>query len=736
MSTTRELELEMRSPRLLEILRRQGGDKLTDFQISALQLGIMREKNQVLVTYDYEEAYQIAEISLLHKMATDFRAIGAILCPNPHAANQTLKNIGNKCIRLGIDVTLIDRRRKAIQSDLKIGRVIVATYRAFNIAIRNHPEILDNLRSVVIRRMDLIGKKGIGARLENIIVKIMGLEQDVQYIAICPPVADITELAKWLKADTVEDPKPDVKRIFSVKTFEGIDKQFKDLTEYIHYSKGLTLILCSNMSTCENIAKRLAGLGNNPDETLDLRLTPEHRDRLIEAANRIQERYSDCTMTQRLGKTLSRGVTFIHEGVASSQRRVLSKAWKDGIVPVLVMPTRFAIASGMKASVVFLMGVFMQSAGMELSKRDVLTMLTEWELDEVLHSAGRIGKDNEGFGTVVTDSELERKRVLTKYFVKNDEGYIFPIKGEVDSLMDNLENIQDLILNHLCQPEIDEKEPYSVINRTFWASINRTTDLTRGIIPNEDIEIEELIAFRATKTSQKRAQEIDDEMVSLVSVTPYKIEGLVRSQSRDLWHLVSLRTKEGVSCSCESWKYQGLKRHRLCKHLIKFSRFVIQEEETKPYATGVLRQAFRGLEILDDLERNGLVQRVGKKIDCTELGKSVSILGVPIRDAKRVLKALSKKEDNITKIIERIVVSRTGLPKKMVSRIVSTIETEDISEITCEEDFPGIIENCIEEIQYVNQILLSFIKTDEKTSLGKESQVLEKQLLKILAAIS
>ncbi|MBD3406011.1 MAG: hypothetical protein GF411_07805 [Candidatus Lokiarchaeota archaeon] len=736
MSALRELELEMRSPRLLEILRREGMDKLTDFQMNALQKGILRKQNQILVTYDYEEAYQISEISLLSTIATDFRAKGVILCPNPHSANQALKSIGQKCLRLGVEATLIDRRRKAIQSDLHIGRVIVATYRAFSIAIRTHPEILKNLRCVVIKRMDLIGRTSIGPRLESIIVKMMGLGQKIQYLAICPSVADITELAEWLQATIVEDPKPDLKRIFSVKQFEGIDKQFKDLTEYIHYSRGLTLILCPNTSTCERIAMQLSGLGSNPDDKLDLRLKPEHKDRLIEVSNEVMKKYAECTMTQQLAETIRMGVPFIHEGVASAQRRAISKAWSEGIIPVLVMPTRFSIASGMKATVVFLMGVFMQGIGMELSGEENLTMLTEWELDEALHSAGRIGLDNEGFGTVVVDNETERRRILSKYFVQNQDGYIFPVKGEVDSLMDTRENIQDLILNQMCQSGVEEKDPFSVLYRTFWASINRTTDITKRVFPSEGIDIEKLIGLQSTKSTQKRASEIEDKMVSLVSVTPYKIEGLVRSQSRDLWHFVTLKSKEGVSCSCESWKYQGVKRQRLCKHLVKFSRFILANDETKPYAPGVIKQAFRGMEILEDLEREGLVYREGKKIECTELGESVSLLGVPVRDAKVVLRALKKKKKNLNLILEKLVKSRTGLPNEMISRILKSIGSESIENIACENDLPGVIENCIEEIQYVNLILLNLIESDIHTHLLEDCKKLDERLGIILAAIS
>jgi len=60
LSTLRELELQQVAPRLLELLRRQGLATLTRFQSRAVNQRIMRRISQLLVTYDYDEAYLVA----------------------------------------------------------------------------------------------------------------------------------------------------------------------------------------------------------------------------------------------------------------------------------------------------------------------------------------------------------------------------------------------------------------------------------------------------------------------------------------------------------------------------------------------------------------------------------------------------------------------------------------------------------------------------------------------------
>ncbi|MHA2205800.1 MAG: hypothetical protein ACXABC_08060 [Candidatus Thorarchaeota archaeon] len=738
MSTLRELELEQVSPRLLEVLRIQGLANLTQFQSDSVEKGIMRGGNQILLTYDFDEAYQIAEIAALNRVASDFKAKAVILCPNPYSAEKRFQSVAQKCRRLGIEATAIIRRRTATMEDLNTGRVIVATFRSLSIALRSHPELLENLSCALVDRLDLIGQPEIGASLETVLVTLMGHDRNLQYIAVSPPVADVDELSIWLDANIIVDPKAEVKVIFSVKAFDAVGESLTDLTEFVHHRRGQIMILCPNRTEAERLARQLSGVEIVDDDVkLDLRLTPGHRDELRDLAKETVEDYPDCDMTVMLGRVISRGVAFFHEGVSVAQRRAISDAWEDELLPVIIMPMRFAIASGLRATVVFLMGVFMQDIGKDLSHDEGLTLLTEWQLNNVLQSAGRRGLDNEAFGIVVVD-ESERHRVLGKYFVEDDKSNIVPREGEVDSLMDDPENIQDLVLSQLCSLRDGTDDPFAIISRTFWATSNRVMDISvDGLISDDDESVETLVSQRSTKGTEKRAQEIPDASVKVVSVNPTKVEGLVHSHSRDLWHHVVLRAAEGVSCTCESWKFQGIRKHRLCKHLVKFANFTAQSDEARPYATSVILQALTGLETLGELEKENLIVREGKNIKCTELGEKVALLGVPVRDAKKVARELSKSGGNLKRILLNVVVTRTQLPRDLVKRLIDSIPPDGkTDEVYCAEDIPGIVENCLEEIQYINSILKGLVKDDDNPELRKEIIELQERLLPVLERIS
>jgi len=567
---------------------------------------------------------------------------------------------------------------------------------------------------------------------------MMGRSSAIQYAAITPPVADIADLAQWLGAETIEDKKTDVKLIFSVKAFDSVGESLADLTEFVHYRRGQVMILCGNIEAAENLALQLAGLSKERgDVSLDLRLSPEHRDDLRDLAKLVTQHYPKSEMTISLGKSIERGVAFFHEGVSRRQRRRISNAWEDELLPVLVMPIRFAIASGLRASVVFLMGVFMQELGKELSQEEAVTMLSEWQLSDVLQSAGRRGLDNEAFGIVVVDNESERIRVLNTFFDTNARGDLFPRLGEVDSCMDNPDNVQDLVLGQLCGSKEEDQDPFSIINRTFWASTHRATDISRdSLLPSDETAVQEFVSLRTTKSTEKRAEDIADDSVRFVSVNPMKIEGLVRSGTREMWHYVSLKSADGVSCSCESWKYQGIRKHRLCKHLVKFAKLSLRDDETKPYAAGVITQSLRSLEVLGDLERDGLIRREEKTIQCTELGKNVTYLAVPVKDARRIMKAIDSGTDDLKSVLQTVAIARSGLPRDVLGRVLKALPVDTVDDlVTHRNDLPGIVENCLEELDYVNSILLKLMERKKQTRMRNDALQLEKNLLALIGSI-
>jgi len=561
-----------------------------------------------------------------------------------------------------------------------------------------------------------------------------GCTQDVQYISVCPPVADIEDLSSWLKADIIADKKADIERIFSVKPFDNIYESLTELTEYVMSKKGQVLLMSPSEIAAEELTSSMVE-GTESTDKLDLNLSLGHFEELRELADGIMRHYPTCKITQDLARSVRKGVGFLHYGLSRVQRRLLSNAWEKRLLPVLVVPTSFAIASGLKAYTVFIMGVYMQGMTGD-DTENIFTLITEWQLSDILLSAGRSGFDRRAFGIVVVENEIEKQRVISKYFNRLSDGSITPVLGEVDSNMDNPENVQDLVLGEICASSDTSEDPFSVISRTFWAATEERATQVQGGIPSEGDSIQSLVSKRAVRSTIKRAQDIPDTSVKLVSATPNKVEGLIHSESRDLWHHVILRDDQGVSCTCESWKFQGIRKHRLCKHLVKFMQFASRADGVSQYANAVIRKSLAGLEILNDLEVQGLVHRSGKTYSCTDLGKDVTLLGISVKDAKRVLKALNQSKSDLRLILKELTDSRPRVLKEEWKRVLDIAESSNETSIEfCEDDNPGIIENCFEDLQYFTTILLRLI--DKKNvSLRERVERMNTRLTKILDAFS
>jgi superfamily II helicase len=153
---------------------------------------------------------------------------------------------------------------------------------------------------------------------------------------------------------------------------------------------------------------------------------------------------------------------------------------------------------------------------------------------------------------------------------------------------------------------------------------------------------------------------------------------------------------------------------------VKFARFALANQDTKPYAAAVIGPALRGLEIVGALEEEGLLVQSGKTMRCTDLGRSVGSLGATVRDIRIIKKAVEQTEGDLKAVLQRTLKARTGIPARIINKLVEKIPTESIEDLIDENfDLPGICENCLEEILYIISILKGLPGIDKK--LKKES---------------
>lgn len=115
----------------------------------------------------------------------------------------------------------------------------------------------------------------------------------------------------------------------------------------------------------------------------------------------------------------------------------------------------------------------------------------------------------------------------------------------------------------------------------------------------------------------------------------------------------------------------------------------------------------------------------------------MAVLGVPVRDAKKVMKAVARGSGRLRDLLVGVTVARTDLPEDLVKRVIDSVPAESIEQaIQCEKDMPGIVENILEELHYVNSILLRLMAEDARDGLYKEIYRLQGDLTAMLTESS
>ncbi|MFX0106873.1 MAG: hypothetical protein ACFE7R_01175, partial [Candidatus Hodarchaeota archaeon] len=72
----------------------------------------------------------------------------------------------------------------------------------------------------------------------------------------------------------------------------------------------------------------------------------------------------------------------------------------------------------------------------------------------------------------------------------------------------------------------------------------------------------------------------------------------------------------------------------------------------------------------------------------------------------------------------------------VLKRVLKALPSKDISALVCDKnEQPGIVENSLEELDYINLILLRLMEDRRMDKLKKESLTLEENLLSLLKNI-
>ncbi len=397
----------------VKVLKERGIEKLFPPQQLAVKKGLFSDRNMVVAVPTASGKTLIAELAMLREVLKGGKCLYVVplraLAAEKYEDFRSWEKIG---LRVGI--TTGDYESK----DEWLGEcdIIVTTAEKADSLIRNRSSWMDKVTCLVVDEVHLLDSAKRGPNLEILMSRMLNRKR---IIALSATIPNAKEIAEWLKAELVESdwrPVPLYEGVFyggklelyesgSLKLVEErkIGGDYTSLVRDCVESGGQVLVFDSTRRNAESTAVKLSSLF----------FSFEVSSKAEEVAEKILEE-NDGEMSRKLAECVRRGVAFHHAGLLGSQRREVEKAFRRGIIRVIVSTPTLAAGVNLPARRVIIKSYHRFSGYAS-------TPIKVMEYKQMVGRAGRPGMDEKGEAVVVVNTEKAKRDVLRRYLMGEAE---------------------------------------------------------------------------------------------------------------------------------------------------------------------------------------------------------------------------------------------------------------------------------------------------------------------------
>lgn len=391
----------------------------------------------------------IAYIAILRKLLLEDIGSKAIyIVPLKALASEKFedfKALGN-ALNLTIGLGIGDSSSEAKKIDEC--DILVCTSEKLDSIIRNRSQSMSNVSIIVSDEFHLLNDATRGPTLEINLTKLRYLRPNAQIIALSATVGNCEQLSNWLDAELIISNWRPVALEYS--TFHDLHLeprmvQSSNLSEYADLlnpprdlegpksqptwvvlndtidAEGQLLIFVGTRKSAESEAVKLAKRVSKKLSTID----PIRISKLDKVASSI-EGGRQSAMGEKLVQCIRGGTAFHHAGLTHNQRKVVEKAFKEGILTCLSATPTLAAGVNLPARRVLVRDIKRWDDGMSRP-------LPVMEVRQMLGRAGRPKYDDFGEAWVLckgTDGWEVADMVSEKYFFGNVEPINSKLAGE------------------------------------------------------------------------------------------------------------------------------------------------------------------------------------------------------------------------------------------------------------------------------------------------------------------
>ncbi len=323
---------------VVETLRRRGITTLTPPQAEAIKKGLFEGRSLVVVAPTASGKTLIGELALINAWLNEGK--GIYVSPLKALAEEKYEEFkfwSDLGVRVGITTGDYDNPGE----ELKQYDWIVATYERMDSVFRLKPSWLNEVKTIVIDELHMVGDEDRGPIVELLAVR--SLLNNLQIVGLSATVGEPQILSEWLDSElVVSDWRP-------VRLIEGFYLSKKNLIVFSdgrleEVSKKQTLpqhcyvravdedyqllIFVQARKKAEELSSKLA--------LLSLEEIPETKDLVRE----LESSEAPKSEIESLSKVISRGLAYHHAGLSLASRKIVERGFRNRVLrAVIATPT-------------------------------------------------------------------------------------------------------------------------------------------------------------------------------------------------------------------------------------------------------------------------------------------------------------------------------------------------------------------------------------------------------------
>ncbi|HUU76849.1 MAG TPA: DEAD/DEAH box helicase [candidate division Zixibacteria bacterium] len=423
-----ESEIKQIPQQLTEILKKEGIKKLTDIQRKAIKQ-IFTDKNLVIISpsgtgktliaeiiafldiieegelfdsYELEKQKNLTKWELKKlKKNRPINAKTVFLVPLRALAEEKANHLAKifREYQIAIHMSMSDIDFK--EDEIRKSHILISTYERFRTIIGRMPNLISNIKNIIIDEFHLIGDIHRGATLETIITSLKG---KVRLILLSATAENPEDIAEWLNAELIASEKRLIPLDYKIITSFRPDVQVKKIIKDNLILNSQILIFCGTRLKAEEAAfaysNYIAQLMKK-DEEFD-------QDKILsflESVSLNKESLGNAQIYDLVGK----GTAFHHAGLSRIAKKIVEELFRRGLIKVLFCTETLG-------------------AGINLPAREVVILDTkrwnnEWLSRNVFHQiAGRAGRPNYdiyGRSVIFASDRREERNIHNRYWHTN-----------------------------------------------------------------------------------------------------------------------------------------------------------------------------------------------------------------------------------------------------------------------------------------------------------------------------